>query len=233
MPDGKFIQYLDNPSKVELTLSNCDPALFTLIKDVAFAEPRCVADIQRSGILPSDTLYYPSYPDPSRQEYPDYLTFDGIPQNQRPDARREWAQRGRDALADAELVLIDPDNGLEVPSTLPHHAKGPKYAYYDELHPYWKCGQSLIIYQHAIRMLEGKGISVDELARKRCKELRSKLPGATLHALRFHRRSTRLFLVAAQPKHAVILDARVRSFLNSCWGKGRNPHFTKAPAKPR
>ena len=209
--DGGFTQYLFNPSRVERSLPDCDPELYAEMQRIVESGSRSVGEVERSGVLPPGTLYH-SAP----------LNFDHTPPSQRESVRQTWLVDGLAATADADIVFVDPDNGLETPKTKRYSEKGPKYVYYDDLPRYWERGQSLIIYQHADRS------GVETLLAKRCAELRKRFPDANRIALRFHRRSARVYIILAQPRHADLLGERVRSFLASKWGTGAKPHFTQA-----
>ncbi|MDE2764970.1 MAG: hypothetical protein OXI25_00875 [Chloroflexota bacterium] len=211
--DGGFTQYLFNPSSAERSLPDCDPTLYAAMRHIVDADRRYVAEVEGSGVLPPDTLYHSAS-----------LNFDHTPRPQRESVRQAWLTDGLAALDGADLVFVDPDNGLENPRTRRYSKKGPKYTYYDDLPPYWKRGQSLIIYQHANHTIGG----IEALVADRCAELRERLPGANPVTLGFHRSSARVYLIVAQPRHAGLLDGRIHSFLDSEWGKGANPHFTRA-----
>ncbi len=211
--DGGFIQYLFKPSRVERTLPDCDPELYAAMQSIVKSGRRSVAEVERSGVLPLDTLYYSAA-----------LNFDDrdVTQPSREAARRKWVKNGLSKMEGAGIVFVDPDNGLGTPTKGRYSKGGPKYVYYDDLPPYWERGQSLIIYQHADRS------GVERLLAERCAELRKRLSGANSIALRFRRRNARAYIILAQPHHADLLDERVRSFLASEWGAGTNPHFTRA-----
>ena len=192
-------------------LSDCDPELYGKLKKLVLSGMRCIDAIENGGILPSDTLFH-STP----------LSFDNVHQKEAKRAmRQEWIKARLKAVKEAEIVFVDPDNGLEIPSTDCFGKKGPKFVYYKDLLLCWKRGQSLIIYQHADRR------GVNEQAAQRCTELSDELSGAKPIALRFSRRSTRVYFVLAQPHHAEKLNARMRSFPKSDWGKGNPPHFER------
>ena len=53
------------------------------------------------------------------------------------------------AVAAADVVFVDPDNGLET-GVNRYSPRGPKFVYYDDLIPLAGSGKSLIIYQHAV-----------------------------------------------------------------------------------
>lgn len=117
------------------------------------------------------------------------------------------------AMAATDLVFADPDNGLEV-SMDRYTAKGPKYAYYDDLRRLATSSKSLVIYQHACR-----GGNFCDQIRGRLTELRRRLSSAEygVLALRFRRVSPRAFLFAISKPHAVELRQRICTFLQSPW----------------
>ena len=51
----------------------------------------------------------------------------------------------------ADVVLFDPDNGLESRDPKPLTNKGVKFLYWSDLEPFTKRSQSLVIYNHANR----------------------------------------------------------------------------------
>ena len=136
----------------------------------------------------------------------------------RASKRREWLEVGLRAVAHADLVFADPDNGLEIPSVGRLGAKGPKYAYYDDLRECWARGQSLVVYQHIAR----NGTAEEQIA-ARLTALHRHLEGAkgTL-TLRWRRFASRVYFVIPVADHAERLAARCRAFLASPWGR----HFT-------
>ena len=52
------------------------------------------------------------------------------------------------AASQSELVFLDPDNGLEVPSRPFGRKHSSKYAYWREVTAIWAAGASVLIYQH-------------------------------------------------------------------------------------
>jgi hypothetical protein len=48
-----------------------------------------------------------------------------------------------------DLIFLDPDNGLEVPSVERHHPRGSKYVFYDDLRAFASLkGMTIVVYQH-------------------------------------------------------------------------------------
>lgn len=140
-------RYLDENDEYR----DCDPELYAFLQTIQRRKvrqggelPRAVATIQQSGILPSTTSFFD-----------DLLTFrhfavrgKGVKQ-QRVTYRKAWHTRAMNKMAPANLVFLDPDNGLERKSTKSHHARGPKYIYFDELDAFVNRKQTTIVYQHA------------------------------------------------------------------------------------
>ena len=129
------------------------------------------------------------------------------------------------AVADADLVFADPDNGLRDPSAKTGKAEHKKHAYHDEIEPCWWRGQSLVIYQHTARF----GTFEEQIA-SRVRDLRIHFDGAPgLMVLRWRRVVSRAFFIVPTPAHADRLTARVKALLDSPWGQWQRgyatPHF--------
>jgi hypothetical protein len=125
-------------------------------------------------------------------------------------------------VAAADVVFVDPDNGLET-GVDRYNLKGPKFVYYDDLIPLAASGKSLIIYQHACR----KGCFDDQI-RGRLAELRKRFGtnDSKYAALRFRRISPRAFLIVAAQAHRSLISSWVSAFVNGRWGQ----HFESVRA---
>ncbi len=124
--DGGRRSYLRDPG----AWIGYDPQLFTslagLLQPAAMPE---VSLIERSALLPRTSYYSAVVPDASEK-------------------RDAWRQGLLDAARDADLVFLDPDNGIEVRSK-PVGCKGSsKYVTWQELRGLWEIGCSILIYQH-------------------------------------------------------------------------------------
>ena len=106
--DGEKRHHLNSKEWEEL-----DSDLFKRICHFNDPAKRRLASIKEAEILPWDTLYFEE-PVPCSKE----------------EERHAWHQRARLALADADLIFLDPDNGFEVKSMKPR--KKPKYAFFKE-----------------------------------------------------------------------------------------------------
>ncbi|MYB41179.1 MAG: hypothetical protein F4X76_03105 [Chloroflexi bacterium] len=201
--NGGVTGYLDS---VEAGLRECDPDLFDELRGLVATE-RSVAEVQRRRILPERTSFF-------EHEAPAGLR-----------ERRRWVQDGVRAVADADLVFADPDNSLRDPSARTGRTEHKKHAYYDEIQPCWRRGQSLMIYQHTARL----GTFEEQIA-SRVRDLCTHFDGAPgLMILRWRRVVSRAFLIIPAAAHADRLTARVDALLDSPWGQRQQgyatPHF--------
>jgi hypothetical protein len=217
--DGEHPSYL-KPTAVNVTqYKGCDPELYDGLADIVRREARHLASIRESGILPAGTVFF---------EEP--LTFGGMPsigaaaREARLKHRSEWLQRALEATAGCDVVFIDPDNGLEV-KTQRHTRRGPKHVFFDELVPYLRRGQSLIIYHHIAR----KGSAVDQI-QQRLSQITDRLRGCGApFALRYHRGTSRAFFVVPTNAHRAILLERADRLLSGLWAR----HFCLVDSEPR
>ena len=209
--DGKFTRYLEPSPKNDCQFRRCDPELYNALADIIRKKDRNVSSIRKCSILPLGTVFY---------EEP--LTFDGTPANS-PGARRKriayrnvWVQDALSATQDCDVIFVDPDNGLEA-GTKRHLKLGPKYLFFDELEPYCKRGQSLVIYHHTSR----RG-TAEEQVRERLAQIEERLNNSSTFALLYHRGSSRAFFVVPSEKHKNILTEKIEQFMRGPWSQ----HFT-------
>jgi hypothetical protein len=206
--DGRHIGYLTTTPKNAKRFRECDPPLYDTLSELVSKGQRAISLVGEHGILPSDTLYYDSP-----------LSYRSVPRADRPALRHRWLSAAVDAMAAADVVFVDPDNGLEV-GTDRHAADGPKYTFYEDLLPLTVSGKSLIIYQHASRD-ESFAVQIQRRLATLRKELR---PNARrLTALRFRRVSARAFLFVLSGRHVKAVHDRVNAFLGGPWRQ----HFDK------
>jgi hypothetical protein len=136
--DGRHIAYLNRPEQWR----HFDPDLFDILLGVVSSGQRNVRALEASDILPG-TIF-------SGEVVPS----DGL-LAQRRQARHEWFARMKDSLMGADLVFVDPDNGLEPAGYRRRSAKAGKSVLLSELGELARPGRCLIVYHHHSRRKGG------------------------------------------------------------------------------
>ena len=201
--DGGHTGYLnDSPDRKEYR--ECDECLYDTLKRLVSSNNRNVLAVKQGGILHPETVFYEEF------------LFN--------HNRQEWFKEALKVTSGAELIFVDPDNGIN------NNAKRKKYKHTTtaELRRFIDRGQSLVIYHHSIRATNWIADKAEELKR----ELLIAERQPQVWALRWHRTQSRAYFIVAQPKHQGLLEAKIKRFLNSPWGKQRrrwdDPHYTLA-----
>ena len=203
---GEDTGYLrPTPENVD-TYRAIDPALYDALSALVWDGNRCVCCIQQAGILPPDTAYY----DAGLYFVPNMRRDD------KRDLRAHWLRFALNATKRAELIYLDPDNGIARDDGKMLHKDGPKFTYMDDLRALWARGQSLVVYHHL-----GMDRDADALTRETAQQIREGLEGAAPIALRYLRGSPRVWFVVPQPEHEDTIRARVDALLAGPW----NHHF--------
>ncbi len=127
--DGKFVKYLQKDD-----MRSYDPDLFEMLTVIAEKEDKSVQDIQNTGIV-RGALFYDELLDPV-----------GTPK-ERETIRKEWFEDSLDRMKDAELVFMDPDNGL-LTSGKENAIGTEKYIFPDEVERYYNAGHNVVYYCH-------------------------------------------------------------------------------------
>ena len=226
--DGKFTDYLRNPKPRDSKLRDCDPELYDkLHKIVIQEEDRRVVRVQEKGILPENTAYYERC-----------LSYEPGESPSSKKLRREtWLKGALEATVKANVVFVDPDNGMAVPDDNdaspatgvtkvdPYSKKGPKYVFMDDLKQFYKRGQSLVIYHHM-----GRQGTATEQIKRHAKRLQQYLELPDLPwSLWYHRGTARVYFIVPHDHHKAVLEKRLASFANSPWCAKPSRHFELVP----
>lgn len=181
--DGRFVRYAD--------LRDLDPLLHDRLQAIVRSGVRSVHALEE-GILPASTVFF------------------GEPLSE--NHREEWFRRAQFATSDADIVLLDPDNGI-TPSSSPLHS--PKHAAPHEIRSYLSAGQSVVVYQHW--RLPPKS----EQFQEKFTQMFS-LGAREVLAVTFWRHGRRTFFVAATATHANFLKERLVELEQGAWcGNGK------------
>ena len=207
--------------------------LYCTLQELRYAERRTVAHVQESGILPANTNYYGAPVDRQfdDQQRVQYRYHDArYAWNATPDDWLDgWMKGALSCSANAQLVILDPDNGLAGPcignqtDLMPWHQNGTKYAFISDVQSFLYEDKSLVIYHHLGRH-KGKESQIKCLAKNIQKVLdKGRKPFPKLRSLWFH--PERASFIIAQKDHQDLLWDRLDSLLETAWGKPPNPHF--------
>jgi hypothetical protein len=133
--DGELRNYLKQPARWR----HYDPELYDKLRRLLGAE------VQRSVSRASEW------------DLPGAFYFDTILKDHRL-ARAEYFEVARQLLRNSDVVFVDPDNGIEIPSTKLGASGSSKYVYWTELQAIYSNGQSILVYQHFPRVVRERFI---------------------------------------------------------------------------
>lgn len=187
--DGKHIGYLS-----DARFSNCDDMLRDALKQLVENE-RSVLSLEALNLL-NNAIY---------EHAPLGLPSQGF-------SRQAWHGHALKALAPADVVFLDPDNGLLTKSVSIGAAKSIKYVTPVEIKDYYQLGKSVIFYNHRCREKETSYL-------KRFEWLRHEpiTKDATIVGIKFSRGTVRDYIFVMQPCHALEICKSVDKLLESNW----------------
>lgn len=126
--DGRYIDYLSQPKQYRYY----DTVLFDTLQTIVLKESqRTICEIEKSGLL--DAIFF----------------SDNISIN-----RSLWHQNALKKTEKADVVFLDPDNGLETKKMHNADNAAEKHVKWNELKVYYDRGQSVILYQHRPQMMK-------------------------------------------------------------------------------
>ena len=178
----------------------CDEALYVELEKIVAENRRNVAALENDAILPAVCFSNP-------------LAYNGGAKAARAAFRQAWHEEALRRLNGVDIIFLDPDNGLLVPS-----AKGTrrdnKYVTAGELADYYRQGATVVYYQHKAR----RG---DDFYRKQLEDLLcgGLFPGAAGLGLKASPFSQRYYFFLVQPEHRAAVSATVEELLESEWGR--------------
>ena len=174
--DGRHIGYLNHPEQWR----HFDPDLFDILVDVVSSGQRNLRALEASDILPGAIFA-------ARSSHPMGRSLSGA-------GRHEWFVRMKDSLTEADLLFVDPDNGLEPAGYSHGSAKAGKSVLLSELHELARPGRCLIVYHHHSRRKGGHQCEIVYWAE------RLRAAGfATVDALRARPYSPRVYFLLNAP----------------------------------
>ncbi len=174
--DGNMREYLDRPDRWR----HIDSQLYDGLRQVLqTADQPSVSLIHDAGLLPRTRFFSDIVPDDMVE-------------------REAWRRRLLLAAQGADLVFLDPDNGIEVKSKPVGRKDSSKYVTWSEIDQLWESGCSVLVYQHFTR--EKRQAFMERLST----ELRQRTSAPLVAAFRTPHV---LFLLAAQERHRESMTA--------------------------
>ena len=191
--DGCHTEYLDNKD-----FGASDEELWLALKNIVRTKQRKVSSLENETILRAVF-------------FSDVLDFTGKTKPERAELRADWRAKAIAKLAENDIIFVDPDNGLIVPSA-EGKPKENKYVLVEELANYYAQGSSVIYYQHKARRK-------DDFYREQHEELihRAEFPGAAGLGLKFLKTSQRYYFFILQPRHRKVVEETVNEMVQGPW----------------
>lgn len=197
--DGRFTQHPE--------LRSCDPNLYDSLAQILKAKQRSLAHVESNNLLPSNTLFYSTaVPAPKSR------CFSAAARETQTRLRIEWFNNGLQKLSEADLVFLDPDNGI-AGRAKKHWRSSVKYVFEDEIAPWLRRSKSVVVYQHQQRKSLAEQVSGQ-------RKLLS--AGEACHVVSFHRRAVRIYYIISADDHKSRIIARLTNFLAGAWGQHFN-----------
>ena len=198
---GNIITYLKVSKHNKWTYRQCDEELYDALREMVGDSlvngKELKIDSTRAGLLlPVDGRYYDKR----------------VPSGDRDN----WLADALRVTSEADLVFINPDNGITKDAKSPNHAAIAGLLYFIEQ------GKSLVIYY-----TWNRNSTADSQIRHNSKDLQVEFKlSSPPWVLRWHRMSGRAyFIVARTQEHKDKIEGRLKAFRESEWMK--NGHFTE------
>ncbi len=201
--DGRHVDYLFQDE-----YRKCDPGLWLGLRAIVDGKKRQVRYMENDDILQaaffSECLDFSHDVGQGKRKC--------MPKARRIELRAEWFAKSLDAMAGNDIVCVDPDNGMVVPSAM-GRPKENKYVLPEELAGYYAQGSTVIYYQHKARRKDP--FYADQLERLLASRA---FPSATGLALKFEKVSQRYYMFVIQPRHRRAIEKAVEDMLSTAWG---------------
>lgn len=192
--DGKFTQYL----KKDENRKYCREVFELLQSAVIDQDKRDISIIEKSNIIPGARYFNERLPIVKR-----------VPLEERARIRKEWHMRGLSFCEGADLIFLDPDNGLR--ESLTRSSKmDVKYVLVEEAIDYYNSGSNVVYYCH-------KGRRSDDKWKEYKKLLLPTIPDASMFGLTFHRGTQRSYIFVIHPDNDKKYLKIASDFLESPW----------------
>ena len=177
-----------------------DPELYDVLREMCARHEKAVGRFAARGMIPG-AIYFDNVVEPK----PGSL----LSVTEKREARGCWHRNALEACAGAELVFMDPDNGLR-PGCPSARKDAAKFVYASEVCDYYDRGQDVVYYCHKGRRTEAKW----ERAKRVMLEYR---PDAALMGVTYHRGTQRSYIFMVHPQRKALYQKLLKGFLKTTW----------------
>ncbi|MDJ0832291.1 MAG: hypothetical protein QNJ69_02145 [Gammaproteobacteria bacterium] len=205
--DGRHIDYLRQQD-----FADCDPDLIAGLTRV-IDNQRAIQALESAELLPNQPIYF-SEPLDFHLRYPRQTVEH---KQHRDAARSRWLERAIEAIRQCNVVMLDPDNGLQVSSCdKTHQARAGKYAFYHEVENFYRDKYVCVVYQHLHRQSTHRA-----QIKQRAQELKTRVPGvAQVFALRYAPYTPRAYFILASSQAVCQIRDSLQQFSAGICGLG-------------
>ena len=193
--DGSIRSYLSKEKD-----RRYDPELYNALREMCAFEKKDVRLFAKRGMIPG-AIYHDSFVEPEPGS--------SLSVPERRAARERWHRRALEACAGAELVFMDPDNGLRSGGASARK-DAPKFVYASEACDYYDREQDVVYYCHKGRRTEAQW----KRAKHTMLDCRSE---ATLMGVTYHRGTQRSYIFMVHPEREEMYRKLLKGFLETAW----------------
>ena len=111
-------------------------------------------------------------------------------------------------LKAADIIYLDPDNGIQPKNMDESDKNSIKYALYREIRKYYSLGKTVIVYNHYDR-------SPLDKYKNRIYELKKVVPESKIEVIKFKRYFIRHYVFLVQDKHTNLIEQVIDKLTNN------------------
>ena len=194
--DGNKREYLANEKNRKY-----GPELFDVLREMNEHKDRNVGHFAERGLIPG-AIYFDNIVRPLPSESTISVTEKRL-------AREHWHQQALAGCLGAELVFMDPDNGLRTGSPTARK-DAQKFVYASEVYSYYNRGQDVVYYCH-------KGRRTDTQWKKAKCVMQECCPDAAMLGITYHRGTQRSYIFVLHPEKEEFYRGLLNDFLKTAW----------------
>ncbi len=200
--DGHIRGYLANDRNRKY-----DPELFDVLRKMGVQKN--VGRFAERGMIPG-AIYFDDIVQPMNTDSSLTVTDKRL-------ERERWHQQALEGCDGAELVFMDPDNGMRAGSPTARK-DAQKYVYASEAYSYYNRGQDVVYYCHKGRRTEPQWEKAKCIMLEWC-------PDAAMLGLTYHWGTQRSYIFVLHPEKEEFYRTLLKDFLETAW----KDYFTEEP----